>query len=150
MKWFEVACPESFEITGTKNTGIILCMRPANERRRCIATSYLIGLAHTQNNLWNNIIRWNIIEKNGWSLKYNLTRWDWDKMVTIWQTTFANYFFLFENYCLWVQITIGKRWLKPRVKTMTSRQAIIWNNDCLVYWRICWFHIEYSLSLHMS
>ena len=29
--------------------GIILCMRPANERRRYIVTSSLIGWAHTQN-----------------------------------------------------------------------------------------------------
>ena len=31
---------------------INLCMRPANERRRYIATSYLIGSAHTQNYSW--------------------------------------------------------------------------------------------------
>ena len=30
-------------------SGIILCMRPANERRRYIVTSSLIGWAHTQN-----------------------------------------------------------------------------------------------------
>ena len=30
-------------------TGIIVCMRPANERRRYIVTSSLIGWAHTQN-----------------------------------------------------------------------------------------------------
>ena len=30
-------------------TGIILCMRRANERRRYIVTSSLIGWAHTQN-----------------------------------------------------------------------------------------------------
>ena len=32
--------------------GIILCMRPANERRRYIVTSSLIGWAHTQNDPW--------------------------------------------------------------------------------------------------
>ena len=31
---------------------IILGMRPANERRRYIATSYLTGWAHTQNHAW--------------------------------------------------------------------------------------------------
>ena len=31
------------------DAGIILCMRPANERRRYIVTSSLIGCAHTQN-----------------------------------------------------------------------------------------------------
>ena len=31
---------------------IILCMRPANERRRCIGTSSLIGWAHTWNDPW--------------------------------------------------------------------------------------------------
>ena len=33
-------------------TGIILCVRPANERRRYIVTSSLIGWVHTQNNPW--------------------------------------------------------------------------------------------------
>ena len=32
--------------------GIILCMRPANERRRYIVTSPLIGWAHTQYDPW--------------------------------------------------------------------------------------------------
>ena len=36
------------EITLTLS-GIILCMRPVNERRRHIVTSALIGPAHTQN-----------------------------------------------------------------------------------------------------
>ena len=30
-------------------TGTMFCMRPVNERRRCIVTSFLIGLVHTQN-----------------------------------------------------------------------------------------------------
>ena len=33
------------------SAGIILCMRPANERWRCNATSSLIGWAHWQNDL---------------------------------------------------------------------------------------------------
>ena len=37
-------------------TGIILCMRPANERRCYIVTSSLIGWAHTQNDPWNQSI----------------------------------------------------------------------------------------------
>ena len=32
--------------------GIIMHMRPANERRRYNVTSSLIGWAHTQNDLW--------------------------------------------------------------------------------------------------
>ena len=32
--------------------GIILCMRPANERRRYKVTSSLIGWAHAQNDAW--------------------------------------------------------------------------------------------------
>ena len=32
--------------------GIILCMRPANERRRYIVTSSLIGWAHVENDPW--------------------------------------------------------------------------------------------------
>ena len=39
-------------------TGIILYMRPANERRY-IATAYLIGLGHTQNDPW--IITTNVV-----------------------------------------------------------------------------------------
>ena len=35
-----------------KMAGINLCMCPANERRRYIVTSSLIGWAHTQNDPW--------------------------------------------------------------------------------------------------
>ena len=35
--------------TRTFSTGIILCMRPANGRRRCNVTASPIGLGHTQN-----------------------------------------------------------------------------------------------------
>ena len=34
---------------GKSTPGIVLSMRPANERRRCIATSSLIAWVHTQN-----------------------------------------------------------------------------------------------------
>ena len=34
------------------NPGIILCMRPANERRRYYVTSSLIGWVHAQNDPW--------------------------------------------------------------------------------------------------
>ena len=37
-------------------SGIILCMCPANERRRYIVTSSLIGWAHHQNDPWIFII----------------------------------------------------------------------------------------------
>ena len=37
-----------------QNARIILWMRPANERRRYIVTSPLIGWAHSQNNPWND------------------------------------------------------------------------------------------------
>ena len=33
--------------------GIILCMRPANERRRYTVTPPVIGWAHTQNDPWS-------------------------------------------------------------------------------------------------
>ena len=36
-------------------SGIILCMRPANERRRYTVTSSLIGWAHKQNGCWQNL-----------------------------------------------------------------------------------------------
>ena len=41
VKWLE------YELAG-----IILCMRPANEKRPYSVTSFLIGLAHTQNDPW--------------------------------------------------------------------------------------------------
>ena len=34
------------------STRSILCMCPANERRRYIVTSFLIGPAYTQNDIW--------------------------------------------------------------------------------------------------
>ena len=37
---------------GTRSVGILLCMRPANERRRYIVTSPPIGWAHTRNDTW--------------------------------------------------------------------------------------------------
>ena len=41
-------------------TGIILCMRPASERRRYNVTSSLIGWAHSQNDPW---IQWSLARK---------------------------------------------------------------------------------------
>ena len=41
-----------WQLQGAQYTGIILWMRPANERRRYNVTSSLIGWAHTQNNPW--------------------------------------------------------------------------------------------------
>ena len=38
-----------YSTTTSWTTGIILCMRPGNERRRYIVTPSLIGWAHTQN-----------------------------------------------------------------------------------------------------
>ena len=38
-------------------TGIILCMRPANERWRCIVTSPPIGWAHTHYDPWSHITK---------------------------------------------------------------------------------------------
>ena len=38
----------------TTTTGIIFCMRPANERRRYNVTSSLIGWAHSQNDPCHN------------------------------------------------------------------------------------------------
>ena len=46
--WHNLAIPSSHH-----NPGIILCMCPANERRRYIVTSSLIGWAHTQNDPCN-------------------------------------------------------------------------------------------------
>ena len=47
-KWSEQL--QSF-LWWTQSAGIILCMRPANERRRCTVTASLIGWAHTQHDL---------------------------------------------------------------------------------------------------
>ena len=38
-----------FKTIYTTEPGIMLCMRPANERRRYNVTSFLIGWSHTQN-----------------------------------------------------------------------------------------------------
>ena len=42
----------AYSSTCTEYPGIILCMRPAYERRRYNITSSLIGWAHTQNDPW--------------------------------------------------------------------------------------------------
>ena len=42
-------------MANSKNTAIVLCMRPSNERRRYVVTSSLIGWEHTQNSLWEPI-----------------------------------------------------------------------------------------------
>ena len=39
----------TFYVRGIMKAGIILCLHPANERRRYIVTSSLFGWAHTQN-----------------------------------------------------------------------------------------------------
>ena len=43
LGWWSVKC-----LFYNRYCGIILCMRPANERRRYVVTSSLIGWAHTQ------------------------------------------------------------------------------------------------------
>ena len=48
--WVTSFHEEEFQLA--KPSGIILCMRPANERRRYTVTSCLIGWAHTQNDPW--------------------------------------------------------------------------------------------------
>ena len=52
-KFFVTGGPEVVEIMQLLvfniHAGIFLCMRPANERRRYMVTSSLIGWAHTQN-----------------------------------------------------------------------------------------------------
>ena len=65
-----------------KYSGIILCMRPANERRCDNVTSSLIGWVHSQNNLW--------ILSNDSSSQILLIYWRSDKMITILQMTFWN------------------------------------------------------------
>ena len=42
-------CITHYQLPNIIRAGIILCMRPANERRRYSVTSSLIGWAHTQN-----------------------------------------------------------------------------------------------------
>ena len=46
--------------------GIILCMPPANERRRYIVTSPLIGWAHTQNNPCSWYVKYLITWQRAW------------------------------------------------------------------------------------
>ena len=47
-------------------SGIILCMRPANERRRYIVTSFLIGWTHIQNDPWFYL---KSVMKSNWTKK---------------------------------------------------------------------------------
>ena len=48
--WLPLAAPTM--AGSSSSTGIILCMRPVNERRRYNITSSLIGWAHSQNGPW--------------------------------------------------------------------------------------------------
>ena len=60
------------------NTGIILCMCPANEREHYIVMLSVIGWTHTQNDLCNICIEWNenintlSPEQNGWLFANNI------------------------------------------------------------------------------
>ena len=49
-----------------RQSGIILCMSPANERRRYIVTSSPIGWAHTQNDPWAIIRFWSNPNRSVW------------------------------------------------------------------------------------
>ena len=49
-------CVKSWVFILKQGPGIILCMRPTNERRRYNVTSSLIGRAHTQNDPWGTRI----------------------------------------------------------------------------------------------
>ena len=62
--------PEGYGYIGA---GIILCMRPANERRRYIITSSLIGWAHTENYLWRSEI--NETKAWQWMDHVHIFRW---------------------------------------------------------------------------
>ena len=48
----EIHTPQYKVGSSLGSSGIILCMCPANERRRYIVTSSPIGWAHTQNDPW--------------------------------------------------------------------------------------------------
>ena len=50
--WYQHVSVHSDEEIYKQHTGIILCMRPANERRRYNVTSSLIGWVHSQDDPW--------------------------------------------------------------------------------------------------
>ena len=73
----EGTCLES---TGTMlASGIILCVRPANERRRYIVTWSLTGWAHTQNDACSVCTnRWvHQVTKSGTWRRYGTHAWGW-------------------------------------------------------------------------
>ena len=49
-----IQCAPLFQ-SDSLSAGIILCMHPANERRRYIVTSSLIGWVQIQNDLWSEL-----------------------------------------------------------------------------------------------
>ena len=53
VKAFHESQPNLYVSSDTEAPGFILGMHPANERRRYIVTSPLIGWAHTSNDPWN-------------------------------------------------------------------------------------------------
>ena len=72
------ACKIS-QISADRNvpcSGIIMCMHPANERRRYSVTSFLIGWAHAQNDpsQWETMLHCNIVSH--WLGIYTNDPWD--------------------------------------------------------------------------
>ena len=53
IRWSEIT--KYSEDGVVRRSGIILCVCLANERRRYIVMSYLIGWAHTQNDPWSQV-----------------------------------------------------------------------------------------------
>ena len=61
VSWWVISVAQVIAVCGSclvgdcSAAGIVLCMHPANERRRYIVTSSLIGWAHTQNDPWCSV-----------------------------------------------------------------------------------------------
>ena len=75
-------------------TGLILGLRPANERRRCFVTTPLIGLAQTQNQHCDHIqlMSWSYLEWIG-----NLFHTAWSRRINDWYS----FLFLYTSWMIW-------------------------------------------------
>ena len=110
---------------------VVLCMCPANERRRYIVTSSLIGCAHTQcdscieaKTKWQPFLR--IIFSNSFSCMKNC-------------------YILYKTSLKFVcKCPVNNNPALVQIMTWPNRwQAIIWTNDSLVYW---WIYSSFGLS----
>ena len=145
----------SIDMRGGHSAGIILCMHPANGRRRYNLTSSLTGWAHRQNDPchWHRLTEMRALVRN------HIHCFVWNVIVQRRFNTltprqigrqFANDIFrcIFVNencfILIWISLKICSQWSDEHYSSIgsnsglvpNSRQAITWTNDVLGYWRI--------------